>query len=52
VWLLAKECFSAKQAKSWKTVHWEKMKACKKEAGEKKPTGDERKQFMSTCLSI
>ena len=27
----------------------ERMKACNKEAGDKK--GDDRKQFMSTCLS-
>lgn len=29
----------------------EKMKACNKEAGEKKLKGDERKAFMKTCLS-
>jgi len=28
----------------------EKMKACNAEAGEKAKKGDERKQFMSTCL--
>jgi hypothetical protein len=28
-----------------------KMKACNKEAGEKSLKGDERKQFMSDCLS-
>jgi hypothetical protein len=28
----------------------EKMKACNAEAGEKTLKGDERKQFMSTCL--
>jgi hypothetical protein len=27
------------------------MKACNKEAGEKQLKGDERKKFMSTCLS-
>jgi hypothetical protein len=27
------------------------MKTCNKEAGEKKLTGDERKRFMSDCLS-
>ncbi|HLZ35482.1 MAG TPA: PsiF family protein [Nitrospira sp.] len=46
-----KECLSAKPAKSGKTAQQEKMKTCNKEAGEKKLTGDERKQFMSTCLS-
>lgn len=29
----------------------EKMAACNKQAGEKKLGGDERKQFMSQCLS-
>jgi len=33
------------------TAQQEKMTACNKEAGEKKLKGDERKQFMSTCLS-
>ena len=28
-----------------------KMKTCNKEAGTKKLKGDERKTFMSTCLS-
>ena len=28
-----------------------KMKSCNKEAGEKNLKGDERKKFMSTCLS-
>lgn len=28
----------------------EKMKACNKDAGEKKLKGDERKKFMSECL--
>lgn len=46
-----KECLSAKPDKSGKTAQQEKMKACNKEAGEKKLAGNERKQFMSTCLS-
>lgn len=46
-----KECLSAKPVKSGKMTQQEKMKACNKEAGEKKLTGDERKQFMSSCLS-
>ena len=46
-----KECLSTKSAKSGKTAQQEKMKACNKEAGEKKLAGDERKTFMSTCLS-
>ncbi|MBA5867338.1 MAG: phosphate starvation-inducible protein PsiF [Nitrospira sp. CR1.3] len=46
-----KECLSKKPAKSGKTAQQEKMKTCNKEAGEKKLAGDERKKFMSTCLS-
>ena len=29
----------------------EKMKTCNKDAGDKKLKGDERKKYMSTCLS-
>ncbi|HWS12409.1 MAG TPA: PsiF family protein [Rhodocyclaceae bacterium] len=32
------------------TSQQEKMKACNKEAGDKKLSGDERKKFMSECL--
>ena len=32
------------------TPQQEKMKACNKEATEKKLTGEERKKFMSECL--
>ncbi len=32
------------------TAQQQKMGACNKEAGDKKLAGDERKQFMSTCL--
>jgi psiF repeat-containing protein len=46
-----KECLSAKPGKGGKTAQQEKMKACNKEAGEKKLAGDERKKFMSSCLS-
>jgi len=46
-----KECLSAKPVKSGKTAQQEKMKACNKEAGDKKLAGDERKKFMSSCLS-
>lgn len=46
-----KECLSAKPAKGGKTAQQEKMKTCNKEAGEKNLKGDERKKFMSTCLS-
>lgn len=46
-----KECLSAKPTQSGKTAQQEKMKACNKEAGEKKLAGDERKKFMSSCLS-
>lgn len=45
------ECLSAKPVKSGKTAQQEKMTACNKEAGDKKLKGDERKKFMSTCLS-
>jgi len=34
-----------------KTPQQQKMATCNKEAGEKKLAGDERKAFMSTCLS-
>lgn len=33
------------------TPQQQKMATCNKEAGEKKLAGDERKKFMSTCLS-
>src|SRR5512139_706239 len=33
------------------TPQQQKMASCNKEAGEKKLAGDERKKFMSTCLS-
>jgi psiF repeat len=48
-----KECMSAKQAKAVKAggTQQNKMKTCNKEAGTKGLKGDERKTFMSTCLS-
>ena len=48
-----KKCLSAKseQGGDGKETQQNKMKTCKKEAGEKKLTGDERKKFMSDCLS-
>jgi len=45
-----KECLSAKPAKAGGTQQ-NKMRACNKEAGEKNLKGEERKKFMSTCLS-
>ncbi len=45
------ECLSAKPVKSGKTAQQEKVKAGNNEAGEKTLKGDERKKFMSTCLS-
>ena len=33
------------------TPQQQKMSSCNKEAGDKKLAGDERKKFMSTCLS-
>jgi psiF repeat-containing protein len=44
------ECLSAKPVKAGGTQQ-NKMKTCNKEAGEKSLKGDERKQFMRTCLS-
>jgi hypothetical protein len=49
-----KECLSAKPMKAGGTqqsTQQNKMKSCNKEAGAKKLTGDDRKTFMSTCLS-
>ena len=48
-----KECLSAKPEKSGssKDTQQNKMKTCNKEAGERKLKGDERKIFMSDCLS-
>ena len=45
-----KECLSAKPVKAGRTQQ-SKMKTCNKEAGAKSLKGDERKTFMSTCLS-
>ena len=45
-----KECLSAKPVKAG-GAQQNKMKTCNKEAGEKGLKGDERKKFMSTCLS-
>jgi psiF repeat len=52
-----KECLSAKTAKAMKTGGTQqnnqqsKMKSCNTEAGTKGLKGDERKTFMSACLS-
>jgi hypothetical protein len=48
-----KECLSAKQqeVKSAKTAQQEKMKTCNADAKAKALKGDERKKFMSSCLS-
>lgn len=45
-----KECLSAKPVKAGETQQ-NKMKTCNKEAGEQNLKGEERKKFMSTCLS-
>jgi hypothetical protein len=45
-----KECLSAKPLKAGGTQQ-SKMKSCNKEAGVKGLKSDERKTFMSTCLS-
>ena len=45
-----KECLSAKPTKAGGTQQ-NKMKSCNKEAGAKNLKGEERKKFMSTCLS-
>lgn len=46
--LLASGAYAAEEKKA--TPQQERMKACNKEAGEKKLKGDERKTFMSGCL--
>jgi len=48
-----KECLSEKSSKeaTSKTSQRSKMKSCNKDAGAQNLTGDERKKFMSTCLS-
>lgn len=50
-----KECLSAKPIKAagepQQSNQQSKMKSCNKEAGAKGLTGDDRKEFMSTCLS-
>jgi hypothetical protein len=48
-----KECLVARQAKAVKAggAQRSKMKTCNKEAGARGLKGDERKTFMSTCLS-
>jgi len=45
-----KECLFARSTKVGGTQQ-SKMKTCNKEAGEKSLKGDDRKTFMSTCLS-
>ncbi|MEO5954722.1 MAG: PsiF family protein [Nitrospiraceae bacterium] len=45
-----KECLSTKAVKAGGTQQ-NKMKTCNKEAGEQSLKGEERKKFMSTCLS-
>ena len=45
-----KSCLSAKPAKAGGTQK-NKMKFCNKEAGAKSLKGEERKKFMSACLS-
>jgi len=41
----------AADAKKEMTPQQQKMSDCNKQAGEKKLAGDERKKFMSACLS-
>jgi hypothetical protein len=41
----------AAEAKKEMTPQQQKMSDCNKQAGEKKLAGDERKKFMSACLS-
>jgi hypothetical protein len=45
-----KECLFARPVKAGGTQQ-SKMKSCNKEAGAKSLKGDERRKFMSTCLS-
>ena len=42
---------AAAPAADGKTKQQNKMVVCNKDAGEKKLKGDERKKFMSSCLS-
>jgi hypothetical protein len=48
-----KECLSAKSSKAatGAASQQSKMKRCNKDAGAQNLKGDERKKFMSTCLS-
>ena len=48
-----KECLSAKSGKGGggKDTQQNKMKTCNNEEGKKQLTGDDRKKFMSDCLS-
>jgi hypothetical protein len=48
-----KECLSAKSSKAATggASQQSKMKSCSKDAGAQNLKGDERKKFMSTCLS-
>jgi len=46
-----KECLAAKPAASGRSTQQEKLKSCNKEAAAKQLKGDERKKFMSSCLS-
>lgn len=48
-----KECLSAKSSKAARggASQQSKMKRCNKDAGAQNLKGDERKKFMSTCLS-
>jgi hypothetical protein len=48
--LAAPLCVLAEEEKA-KTPQQEKMATCNKEAGDKALKGDERKKFMSECLS-
>ena len=48
--LAAPLCVLAEEDKA-KTPQQEKMATCNKEAGDKALKGDERKKFMSECLS-
>jgi hypothetical protein len=49
--LLAAPLCTSAQEESAKTPQHEKMAACNKEAADKALKGDDRKKFMSQCLS-
>jgi Ni/Co efflux regulator RcnB len=48
---VAADTTTSSKEKKEKTPQQQKMASCNKEAGDKKLSGEERKKFMSDCLS-